>query len=240
MAKEKKKQKKDVLVKANKKGRHPIGLLSFLRTCVLPLVRLVRPFRIYGKYEPASGACIFVVNHYTLLDVAYVVGSTKDGVRLVAKKEVEDMFFVGGLARGIKCIFVNRDGNDVRALLDCFKVLKNGEKLCIFPEGTRNKTDEEMLPFKHGASAMAIKTKTPVIPIVIYKKPKFFRRAHILMGEPIEFSEYYDKKNTEEDFSKADMQLREIMLNMKAEHTRYLEEKKAKKKAKKQKKNEKE
>lgn len=229
----KKEKKKNVLVKENKDGRHRIGFLSFLRACVLPLVRIARPFRIYGKFEPNPGACIFVSNHYTMLDVAYIVGATKDGVRMVAKKELEDVFFVGAVAKSVKCIFVNRDGNDVRALLDCFKVLKNGEKLAIFPEGTRNKTEEEILPFKHGASAMAIKTKTPIIPIVIYKKPKLFRRAHILMGEPLEFSEYYDKKPTEEDFAEADAKLRELMLKMKEEHTRFLEEKKAKKTKKK-------
>lgn len=226
----KKEKKKDVLVKENKKGKHPIGFLSFLRICILPLFRLVRPFRIYGKYEPQPGACIFVSNHYTMLDPAYIIGATKDGVRLVAKKELESVFFVGAVAKGVKCIFVNRDGNDVRALLDCFKVLKNGEKLAIFPEGTRNKTEEEIMPFKHGASAMAIKTKTPVIPLVIYKKPKLFRCTHILMGEPIEFSEYYDKKPTEKDFLEADERLRGIMLKMKEEHTQFLEAKKNKKK----------
>ena len=100
----------------------------------------------------------------------------------------------------------------------------------MYPEGTRNKTDEPMLPFKHGAAAMAIKTKTPVIPIVIYSKPKAFRRTHILMGKPIEFSEYYGKKVTEEDYAEADEKLRQIMLDMKAEHTQYLQNKKSKKK----------
>ena len=223
-------KKKDILVKENKKGKHPIGFLSFLRICILPFYRLARPFKVYGKYEPENGACIFVCNHYTMTDPAYILGSTKDGVRMVAKKEIEETFLFGAVAKGVKCIFVNRDGNDVRALLDCFKVLKNGEKLAIYPEGTRNKSDEEILPFKHGASAMAIKTKTPVIPLVIYKKPKLFRRAHILMGKPIEFSEYYDKKPTDADFVEADERIRNIMLEMKAEHTKFLEEKKTKKK----------
>ena len=137
-------------------------------------------------------------------------------------------FFIGDVARKVKCIFVNRDGNDVRALLDCLKVLKNGEKLVIYPEGTRNKTEEDVLPFKHGASALAIKTKTPVIPLVIYSKPKMFRCAHILMGEPMEFSEYYDKKLTEADFFAVDECIRNKMIEMKREHKAYLESKKKK------------
>lgn len=226
------KKKNDLLVKENKKGKHPIKFLSFLRIFILPLYRLGRPFKVYGKYEPQAGAYIFVSNHYTLTDPGYVLGSTKDGVRFVAKKEIEETPFIGAVARKVKCIFVNRDGNDVRALLDCLKVLKNGEKLVIYAEGTRNKTDEDILPFKHGASALAIKTKTPIIPLVIYSKPKLFRRAHILMGEPLEFNEYYDKKLTEEDFAVADERVRMLMIEMKQKHKAYLESKKRKKKNK--------
>jgi 1-acyl-sn-glycerol-3-phosphate acyltransferase len=107
--------------------------------------------------------------------------------------------------------------------------LKNGEKLCIFPEGTRNKTDEEMLPFHHGAAAIAIKCKAPIVPMVIYKKPRYFRMTHILVGEPIEFTEYYGKKLTEEELTAVDNSLRQRMIKMRREHTEFLQSKKKKK-----------
>ena len=74
------------------------------------------------------------------------------------------------------------------------KCLKNGEKVVLYPEETRNKTDAEILPFKHGASVMAIRTKTPIIPIMLYNKPRFFRMTHVLIGDPVELTEYYDRK----------------------------------------------
>jgi 1-acyl-sn-glycerol-3-phosphate acyltransferase len=146
----------------------------------------------------------------------------------VAKKEVFEMPVLGWLARKIKAIAVSRDGSDVRGLLDCFKCLKNGEKICIFPEGTRNKTKEAMLPFKHGAAVMAIKCKAPIVPIVIYKKPRFFCMAHVLIGEPIELTEYYGKKLSEEELGLIDEQLRQRMLDMKQEHAAFLANKKKK------------
>jgi 1-acyl-sn-glycerol-3-phosphate acyltransferase len=85
-----------------------------------------------------------------------------------------------------------------------------------------------MLPVKHGASAMAIRTKSPILPMMIYKKPKWFRKTHILIGEPIEFTEYYDKKLTDEDFDAADEKLLQIMLALREEHTKFLENKKKK------------
>ena len=86
-----------------------------------------------------------------------------------------------------------------------------------------------MLPFQHGAAVMAIKCRVPIIPIVIYKKPKYFRRTDILIGDPIELTEYYDKKLSEEEMGQVDEQLRQHMIAMREEHTRYLAGKKLEK-----------
>lgn len=222
------KKSKPITVKANKKGRHYMGWLNLYRIIVLPFFYLLKPYKFYGNRKPPEGACVFVSNHYTMLDIAYVASTTWEGIHFIGKRSISDAPIVGAIAASVKVIPVNRDGNDVRALLDCFKCLKNGEKLAIFPEGTRNKTDADMLPFKHGASAMAIRTKSPILPMMIYKKPRWFRKTHILMGEPFEFTEYYDKKLTDEDFVEADEKLRQKMLALREEHTKFLESKKKK------------
>ena len=99
------------------------------------------------------------------------------------------------------------------------------------PNGFTQTSNPKSESCKHGASAMAIRSKTPIIPIVIYEKPRLFRCAHILIGDPVELTQYYDRKLTEEDFKQADDYLRNLMLNMKAEHKVYLENKKKKRKA---------
>ena len=219
-----------ILIKANKKGKHINKFLNFLRVLVIPFYYLAKPFRYYGNRKVKDGAFVYVCNHYTVFDIVYPVATTWESIHIISKREVFDSAFLGWFARRIKAIPVNRDGNDVRALLECFKCLKNGEKMAIFPEGTRNKTDAEMLEFKHGASVMAIRTKTPIIPIVIYKKPRLFRMTHILVGDPFEFSEYYDRKLTDEDYAEADNKLREMMLQMRRDHAEYLQNKKSNKK----------
>jgi len=228
--KEKKKNGYSVLVKANKKGKHINPFMNFIRALIIPFYYLVRPFRYYGNKKIADGACVYVCNHYTFLDAIFVAATTWEQIHIIAKREVGETPVVGAVARGVKAIFVNRDGNDVRALLDSFKCLKNGEKIAVFPEGTRNKTadDGEMLPFKHGASVMAIRAKAPVLPMVIYKRPRFFRCAHILIGEPFELTEYYDKKLSEEEYAEADEKIRQRMIEMREKHTEYLLSKKKK------------
>ena len=225
----KKEKSKPITVKANKKGKHINPFLNFLRCLVIPLYYLVRPFRFYGEKKVPEGACVFISNHYQFLDPVYPASLTWEQIHFVAKKEVLDNPLLAFFAKGAKVIAVNRDGNDARGLLDCFKCLKNGEKISIFPEGTRNKTDAEMLPFHSGAAVMAIKCKVPIIPLVIYSRPKFFRCAHILYGEPIDLSEYYDRKLSQEEFAQVDEMLRQRMLEMKREHTEYLNAKKQKK-----------
>lgn len=227
--KEKKKKVKSITVKPNKKGRHIMGLMNFLRVLVIPFYYIAKPFRFYGTRKVADGACLYVCNHYTLMDAVYPACTTWEGIHYIGKKEIADAFLIGPIAKSVKMISVNRDGKDVRGLLDCFKCLKNNEKLAIFPEGTRNKTDAEILPFHHGAAAIAIRAKVKIVPMVIYKKPRFFRMTHILIGDPFELSEYYDRKLTEADFAEADEKLREVMLSMRAKHTEFLAEKKNKK-----------
>ena len=221
-------KKADITVKPNRKGKHVMPLLSFLRVLVVPVFWLLRPFRFYGNWKVKDGACIYICNHYGLMDIAYPACTTWEGLHYMGKKEIEKMPVVNFLFRKVKGISVNRDGNDVRALLDCFKCLKNNEKLCIFPEGTRNKTGVELQPFRHGAAAIAIKAKVPIIPIMIYKKPRYFRMTHLLVGEPIELTEYYDKKLTETDYAKADAELYNAMINLRKKHKEFLEDKKKK------------
>lgn len=213
----------------NKKGRHVNGFINLLRFTVAPIHYILRPYRYFGNKKVKDGACIYVSNHYDYFDPVFVAMTTWEGVHFVGKREIFEASIMGGVARKAKAISVNRDGNDVRGLLDCFKCLKNGDKICIYPEGTRNKTDEEMLPFRHGAAVMAIKCKVPIIPIVIYKKPRLFRRTDILIGDPLELSDYYGKKLSDEELGEVDEYLRSHMLDMRRKHSEYLASKKKKK-----------
>ena len=111
-----------------------------------------------------------------------------------------------------------RDGSDVRTVMESMKVLKNGEKLSMFPEGTRNKNEgDEFLPFHGGTALLAIKTKSPIVPFVICNRPRVFRLTHVVFGEPFELSEYYGRKLTNEDYAEAEEKLRNKLYELRAE-----------------------
>lgn len=173
------------------------------------------PYKKHGHKQPYDDRnYIFVGNHYSLLDVIILAVATTKPVHFIAKKELWKKGLMKKFVIKCECIPVSRDGTDVKAIMQAMKYLKNGENIVIFPEGTRNKSKEPFLPFKSGAAALSIKTKTPIVPVVQIIKLRFARKAHAYYGEPIEFSEYYDKRLTEEDIAKCDEVLREEMLKL--------------------------
>ena len=65
------------------------------------------------------------------------------------------------------------------------EMLRLGLHLCLYPEGTRNKTDQPLQPFHNGAFITAIRTQKPIIPALIFNtkgilpmKPKFWASPH--------------------------------------------------------------
>lgn len=203
----------------------------FLRFCYATVIRFISPIKKVGHTEKyVGGPYIFVGNHRSMFDVVPPAIAIKQPVHFIAKKELAEKSLGRWFTRKSGCILVNRDGNDVRALMQSMKYLKNGENICIFPEGTRNKTDEIFLPFKSGAATLSIKTQTPIVMIIQCRKIRLFRRNYVYYSEPFEFSEYYSKKLTDADIAETDERLRQMMLESYRKLDEMLKDRKKKKK----------
>ncbi len=215
----KREKQRKLLFPADKKGRHKMRLMDFLRVLLYPWNCLFYPHRLHGSAKVGQGAYIYVSNHYCMWDLFYCTYTTDEGVHFLAKQSLMEKPVVGLLARKLGAIGAMRDGSDIRSVMECIKVLKNGEKLCIFPEGTRNKnSEEEFLPFKGGAAMLAIKTKTPIVPYVICSRPRLFRVTHVVFGEPMEFSEYYGKKLSSEELAEAEAKIVNELYELRARY----------------------
>lgn len=229
--KEKRKKVKPIrLFPANKKGYHVMHFLNFIRFLLYPWNALFYPYKLFGNKKVGKGACIYIGNHYNMWDIFHPARTTKEGVHFIAKESITSAPVLKGITQKVGVITAMRDGSDIRTLTDAMKCLKNGEKVVIFPEGTRNKTsDEEFLPFHGGFALMAIRTKSPIIPFVICNRPKVFRKTHVVFGEPMELTEYYDRKLSKEDYEEAERKVVQYMYALREEHRAYLKEKKTKK-----------
>ncbi len=146
---------------------------KIFRPILSPLFRLwYNPKVINKEAILKEGPIIIAGNHKHVYDQCLTIISTKRIINYMAKKE----YFEGNLAwffKSVGCIPVNRKIKDTAAVSCALEVLKNGGAIGIFPEGTRNKTNEFLLPFKFGAVSMAKKSGATIIPFGLTGDYKF-------------------------------------------------------------------
>ena len=155
-----------------------------------PLMRIL--FRLYynpkivnKEYIPKSGAILIASNHKHLFDQCLTIMATKRVIHYMAKKE----YFDGKMAwffKMVGCISVNRSIKDTKATEAALDVLKNDGAIGLFPEGTRNKTNDKLLlDFKFGTVSMAHKTNALIVPCAVSGDYKFrSKNLMIRYGKP--------------------------------------------------------
>ncbi len=147
------------------------------------------------KNIPENGRVILAGNHTNYFDCLLVGCATKRCVHYLAKDEL----MKGPLKylfKGLGIIPVNRRQKDKAALETAEMMLRDEKLIGIFPEGTINRTDDIIMPFKFGAVKMARDTDTPIVPFVISGKYKpFERNVKIRFFEPITVGEDLEEAN---------------------------------------------
>lgn len=159
------------------------------------------PTKIYYKEKfPGRGNVICVCNHYSAMDANAIYSKLfRFKGRIAVKAEaLRSRFVERGMAALCRAVKINRGESDVGAVKAMLKELKRGGRLLIFPEGRCNKSEDfkELLPFKDGTSAIAVKAGSVVVPTMYYRplRPFGFRKNRLIVGDPIDLSEYEGKK----------------------------------------------
>lgn len=172
-------------------------MYRFLVTIFTPLISLFFPTKVLRRERLPEEGGITLCNHYSIIDIALQVTKIfRKEYNILAKAElfktrIGNWFFTR--MGGIK---VDRDGIDIKAYKKVISLLKEGKKISVFPEGTRNKSgSKEMLPLKNGAAFFAIKTRSKVTPMLFYRKPRLFRRNYLIIGETFSLEEFYFDKS---------------------------------------------
>ena len=124
-----------------------------------------------------------------------LVGISKRQIHFLAKDEL----FHGitkPIVIGMGCIPVNRKIHDKNALAGAISYLNNDLCVGIFPEGTINRTDDVVMPFKVGAVKASYETGSIIIPFVITGKYKLFRKGiKIEFLSPLKVNSNIEKSN---------------------------------------------
>lgn len=166
------------------------------------LLSLIYRIEIEGEeYIPNEGKGIICSNHFSLMDPVLIGAFMPRKVNYMAKEELFSNKIFGAILKKLGVFPVKRGGADIGAIKTALKVLNSGQLMGIFPEGTRSKPGE-VLEAKPGTAMIAIRTQSPIIPMVISANYKLFNKVKIKIGEPIELSDYHGKKLSAEEYQR--------------------------------------
>ena len=152
--------------------------------------------------------CVIVVVGFLILSIPILFVECIIGKCNPMAKEISSLRIVQAVFRFILWISGNDLKQGLKTILTAIEKVKSGISICIFPEGTRNKNEDEldMLPFHEGSFKIAAKANCPIIPMAISGSADIWenhfprvKKTHVILeyGKPIYIDqlEKEDKKH---------------------------------------------
>jgi len=157
----------------------------FAYTIAAPIIRLLFPMRAVGLENLPEGGALLCANHISGWDPIIIAIALPKRSRLtvMAKDSLFRIPILGFILRKLGIFPVKRGGNDLTAMKTAMKVLNGGNRLLVFPEGTRVEEQGEV-EAKGGVTVMATRTGVPMIPVYCGGRHKFLRKTTVAFGEP--------------------------------------------------------
>ena len=164
------------------------ALVAFARALFLPIMK----YETTGLENfPRKGAIILAANHVTNFDVFPMQFSVPRVIFFMGKAELFKNPIVDVLARNLSGFPVQRGEKDQWAMEHALKILRHGQTLGMFPEGTRSRGGGLKVA-KTGTAKLSIEAGCPIVPMTIIGSDRFFKefphraRVHIQILPPIE------------------------------------------------------
>lgn len=135
-------------------------------------------------FEPGVNYVV-VCNHNSLMDVPVTTPGVPGMHKTLAKIEmIKTPLF--GMMYKIGSVLVDRQSEESRhrSYEEMKEILERGMHMTLFPEGTRNKTDQPLKSFYDGAFSLAIETQHPIMPAVLFHTRKILPPGRIFYALP--------------------------------------------------------
>lgn len=163
------------------------ALYTFGKILLMPFYKLLYRFKVKNKGAvPATGGVILACNHMSFADPVLLGLSEKRRLYFMAKSELFSNKFAGAVIRALGAFPVERGSGDGAAVKTGEDILREGNVMTIFIEGTRTKTGELLRP-RSGCALIAAQTQLPVVPCCITKRhfQHMFSKTIIHFGNPL-------------------------------------------------------
>ncbi|WP_163969873.1 lysophospholipid acyltransferase family protein [Oceanobacillus halotolerans] len=191
-----------------------MSLYKFAKFIVTIIFYPLYRFRVIGKENiPQTGPVIICSNHISNLDPVVVGITSHRDIYFMAKGELFENTFLRKLLLGIHAFPVKRGLRDRTALRKGLEILKNGNTLGLFPEGTRSKTGELGKPLA-GAGFFALRSNATIIPCAIVGPYKGGKKLTVIYGTPMNMEDLRSRKASAQETSDAIMEeIRQLLEN---------------------------
>lgn len=170
----------------------------FFYTLSKIVARMFFHFRvIHPERMVESGSLILAMNHQSYFDPPLAGICSKRAVYFLARKTLSSLPFFGRLLPDFNVIPIDPDGKDSSSLKTIIRLLRSGNGVVLFPEGTRS-PDGNLQRGRSGIGLIIAKTKSPVLPMRVFGAheafPKNSKKIHfnqitVVLGNPIYFTE---------------------------------------------------
>ncbi len=161
-------------------------------------------------------AVVFTPNHQSFFDIPALSNAIDTPLAFIAKKDLLKLPVISTAMKEFNCLTLDRDNikEAAKTAIEAIKLLKKGQSLVIFPEGTRS-TDCTLGEFKSGAFKIATKPKVPIIPVSIKGTKEVFEdnnhkikpsNIKITFHEPI-----FTENLTKEEIKELPMRVKKII-----------------------------
>lgn len=164
-----------------------------------PILRWMFRLDVRGLETLPSGGVLLCPNHSSNWDPVLMLVALPIDYRLhcMAKDSLFRIPVLAQIIRHFGGFPVARGHSDVQAVKTALKVIKDGENLLIFPEGTRVDYEGEVQA-KGGVAMIATRTGAKIIPVFITREKRLFRKTRIVFGEQYQPT-YAGRKPTAEE-----------------------------------------
>ncbi len=139
---------------------------------------------------PKNEPVLYIGNHRSYFDVVITYARVPGLCGYISKKEIERIPLLNVWMRYLHCLFLDRNNikEGLSVILAAINKVKSGISICVFPEGTRNNTSEDFLPFHGGSLKIAEKGDCAIIPMALNHTDDIFeahlpwiRKTHIVL-----------------------------------------------------------
>lgn len=149
---------------------------------------------------PTDTAVLYVGNHRSFYDIILTYPKVPRPTGYVAKREMLKVPLLSVWMKYLHCLFLDRENvkEGLKTILEAVEKAKSSISICIFPEGTRNKTADTFLPFHEGSFKIAEKAGIPIVPMTIVNSAAIFedhfpkiKKATVIIeyGTPIDIKQ---------------------------------------------------